>query len=371
MTATYAHQPRPAHTSTPPHLSKLKWHRRARAEVRPSGRVVAEALKETVGRCLPDANVFCSVVWRTLENLRDDAGLSYRTFAARRDEFVELGYLLDIDSGCGPQRYFVLKFPEWSNCQALEYAAWSLRAMCKLPGQTPQFSAHIRTKILPAVLKELKRQVALEGFEEDDEAEHLEEIDAELVELEPSCDPNQVTLKQRCDVVCEAPPKALQKLWDETPLPEEQSAKNAECNLLKMQNALLIYREPTESPLDSGSSSGLTCAREARDETPPTEQNRSGSGSVSGEPETTEADTTVELDAYRRLRRVFIAMFAQFERRLDPGCASRLAKLYLEHGAWPDALAETLDEKLTHVAWMPLVVPPCVDHDAYMDKWVQ
>jgi hypothetical protein len=156
--------------------------------------VVAEVLKETIGRCLRDENVFCSVVWRTLENLRGDAGLSYRTFAARRDEFVQLGYLLAVDSGCGPQRYFVLKFPEWSKCDAMEYAAWSLRAMCKLPGVAPQFIAHIRKKILPAILKEWKRQVALEKFEDKDyEATCLDEIDAGLVELEPGCDPDQVT----------------------------------------------------------------------------------------------------------------------------------------------------------------------------------
>ena len=341
MTATYAYPTRPASTSTPQHLSKLEWYNRIFDDVRVSGATIAEVFRRTVGRCRPDANAFCSVVWRTQENLTADAGVSYRTFARWRDRFVDMGYLLQVDSGCGPQRYFVLKFPEWSVSDALEYAAYSLREISKL--QSREFASHIRKNVLPAVLKEWKRQIALESFEEDSE-----ELGRELAAIDSGCAPDQVTFGE-CGVVCEDPPEALQKLWDETPLPEEQSAKRSNCNLPKGQTAFLIYREPTESPLDSGSSSELTCAREARGETPPTDQNRSGSGSVSGEPETPEEDTTVELDAYRRLRRVFIAMFAQFERRLDPGCASRLARRYLERGAWPEALAETLDEKLTRL----------------------
>jgi hypothetical protein len=181
MTATYAYTTQPASLSKPQYFSKLEWHRRVRAEVTTSGRVVAEVLRETVGRCRPDENVFCSVVFRTLENLRADAGLSYRTFAKRRDEFAELGYLLEVDSGCGPQRYFVLKFPEWDVFDALEYAARSLREMCKLPGHAPQFVAHIRKKVLPAVLKEWKRQVALESFDDP------EELAVELAAIESGC----------------------------------------------------------------------------------------------------------------------------------------------------------------------------------------
>jgi hypothetical protein len=351
MSAAYAHQTRPASTSKPPYFSKREWYRRARADVRPSGRVVAEALKETVGRCLPDENVFCSVVWRTLENLRDDAGLSYRTFARRRDEFAELGYLLDVDSGCGPQRYFVLKFPEWSNCQALEYAAWSLRAMCKYPGRAPQFTVHIQTKILPAILKEWDRQIALEEFEDADyEAEYLAEVDAKLVELESECDPDQVSFSACVEPVCDDPPEGLQELWDEAPLPEGRFARNAECSLPKMQNALLIYRESTESPLEGGDSSTVTRAREARSSNPPPPHNQDGgSGSLPAESDTPQPESAVELDDYRQLKRVFIGMFAQFERRLDSGCAARLARLYLERGAWPKAMKLTLDEKLTRL----------------------
>ena len=341
MTAAYAHQNRPASTSTPQHLSKLEWYNRIFDDVRVSGAAIAEVFRRTVGRCRPDANAFCSVVWRTQENLTADAGVSYRTFARWRDRFVDMGYLLQVDSGCGPQRYFVLKFPEWSVSDALEYAAYSLREISKL--QSREFASHIRKNVLPAVLNEWKRQVDLESFEEDSE-----EPGYELAAIDSGSDPDEVTFGE-CGVVCEDPPEALQKLWNETPFPKDNFAQVSDCNLPKGQTALLIYREPTESPLDSGNSSELTCAREARGETPPTDPNRSGSGSVWVEPETPEADTTVELDAYRRLRQVFIAMFAQFERRLDPGCASRLAKRYLERGAWPEALAETLDEKLTRL----------------------
>ncbi len=341
MSTAYAYQTHPASTSKPQHLSKLEWYQRVRDDVRVSGRTIAEVFKETVGRCRPDENLFCSVVWRTQENLTADAGVSYRTFARWRDRFVDMGYLLQVDSGCGPQRYFVLKFPEWDVFDALEYAAYSLREISKF--QSREFASHIRKNVLPAVLKEWKRQVALESFEEDSD-----ELERELAALESGCDPDQVTFRE-CGVVCEDPPEALQKLWDETPLPEDDFGKRSNCNLPKGQTAFSLYREPTERPLEGGDSSDLTRTREARGETPPTDQNQSGSGPVLVEPETTEAETTVELDAYRRLKRVFIAMFAQFERRLDPGCASRLAKCYLERGAWPEALAETLDEKLTRL----------------------
>ena len=101
-----------------------------------------------------------------------------------------------------------------------------------------------------------------------------------------------------------------------------------------------------ESPLEGGDRSDLTRAREADDILPPTPSNSGGSGLEDTESDASETPEAVELDRYRRLRRVFIAMFAQFERRLDPGCASRLSKLYLECGAWPEAMKLTLEEKL-------------------------
>lgn len=223
MTAAYAYPTRPASTSKPQHLSKLEWYQRVRDDVRVSGRTIAEVFKETVGRCRPDENVFCSGVWRTQENLTADAGVSYRTFARWRDRFVDMGYLLQVDSGCGPQRYFVLKFPEWDVFDALEYAAYSLREISKF--QSNEFASHIRKNVLSAVLKEWKRQVALDSFEEDSE-----ELERELAAIESGCDTDQVTFRE-CGVVCEDPPEALQKLWEETPMPEDDFGKRSNCNL--------------------------------------------------------------------------------------------------------------------------------------------
>ena len=344
MTEAFALQASPAVSTSaapkPQHFSKFEWSRLAYDAVGQYGECVVRTLFETLGRdeLIPGVESFVSVVWRTQKSLVRASPVTRKPWARWVKCLSEAGLLVEIASGLGRQRFIVLKFPEWDIFDALEYAALSLRRYSQRSDLTRNQVVYVRNKVLPPVLKEWRRQVALESYEDHKDTGL---VCAELKKVECMTHVDQVCLEESTQTLREEPKTP--------PFSKPPNGRGSRSQAGGGPDRSLIYREPMETPLEGGDSSDLTRVREALSQNPPANQNQGGSGSDLDEPETTEADTSVELDVYRQLKRVFIAMFGQFERRLDPGCASRLTKLYLERGAWPEAMKLTLEEKLTRL----------------------